>query len=51
MRSSRPVAVRPGGITSDDQQITEPPTLSALVPLSYDDELFSDYLAAQLGIR
>ena len=28
-----------------DQQLTDPPTLSALVPLSYDDELFSDYFA------
>ena len=31
----------------DDQQIIDPLTLSALVPLSYDDELFSDYLADQ----
>ncbi|MDB5319155.1 MAG: hypothetical protein JWN40_786 [Phycisphaerales bacterium] len=29
----------------DDRQVTDPATLSSLVPLSYADELFSDYLA------
>ena len=40
------VAVRGfAAVFRDDQQVTEPATLSKLVPLSYDDELFSDYLA------
>jgi hypothetical protein len=40
------VAIRGfAAVFRDDQQVTDPQTLSALVPLSYDDELFSDYLA------
>jgi hypothetical protein len=28
----------------DDQQVTDPAALARLVPVSYDDELFSEYL-------
>jgi hypothetical protein len=40
------VAIRGfAAVFRDDQQVTDPATLRSLVPLSYDDELFSDYLA------
>ena len=40
------VAIRGfAAVFRDDQQVTDPATLKRLVPLSYDDELFSDYLA------